>query len=975
MKNLVRLAAGFGLSAFVTTPVWAFTPSSTPLQSSTSVPPNIMILLDDSGSMKEIVAGSNPPESRMEVARKVVKELIGRNRDKRFGLFTFDPDPPGANDQERDEGSRGKLVSDVMDISSPNNDTNYKDLLSKVDGISENGVGSYDIRTPLGKTFYEITRYFRGMSRWKAPGSGPYTSPIQYRCQKNFAIVVTDGDPTWDYDFPAPTEDSQGIVNGVFKLPSWDGVNDDGNWTSGSKKTGGVGELQYMDDYAKFAYDIDLKPDGQEVDHAEKSFNALGFEKQNLITYTVGYNNSSPMLKRAAEYGHGAYYLANNYQELTDTLSSVLANISAQTDSGGAGAANSGTLSTSSVYYSTRYQPKEESGSMAWYWSGSVDVYALDPVSGAPANSPSWSTDSTITSSNNSMTVYETYQPGSASPVVGLDYSQLSTAQRNGLDADAQTLSTNVNPPLTGSSLIQWAKGNNVTGLRERKVLLGDIMGASLVHASPGEALAGTTHGDTSYDDYLKNEKAVSMTSSLVVGANDGLLHVINASTGAHRYAYLPSPFLAELKHIASPSYDLSNHERLMDGPVTVADAQINQKWLTAAIAGMGGGGKGMVALRLFGGDGSNQDQVRALWEVKAPSTDTPADSWNDLGYTYAQASVARLADGRWAAIFGNGYGSYHGKAALYVVNLGDGSLIREIVVDDNSTGTPADIAQGSGLSSARQLVDGEFQLQSAYAGDLRGNLWKFDLSSNDPQNWSAAKLFSADVGHPITVRPQLMENPKGGRMVLFGTGKLLENDDKNDNTQQTFYGIWDKQSPTGLPTAAVAKSSLLQQAVDSASLAGNFFTVSANAIDWTTNDGWYIDMPVAGERVINDAALTRGRVVFPSLRLETQSTDPCEGADKGRIFALDALTGSALVSPVFDTNGDGVINSRDKTLAGGINLSTGTGGVTVVEGGSKDRLIWTTVGGGGEGGKPGSTGIPGGTTTFMKRIMWRQLQ
>lgn len=970
MKNLVRLSAGFGFSAFITTPVWAgtapapvgaFSPSQYPVLSSTSAPPNVMLLLDDSTSMEDIVSGTS--DTKMVIAKRVLKDVVAQNRDLRFGLFTFDPNPLGPvkvvsnksepSQDEVDAASQGKLIFDVKDISGPSNDNNYKSLLSEIDAIPTHGY--YDIRTPLGKTFYEITRYFRGMTRWHEAGTGKYVSPIQYRCQKNFVIVVTDGDPTWDYDFPTKDDEpqGQGTVNGVFQLPDWDkirflnNIDTDGNWRFGDQKTkgGDTNENVYMDDYAKFAYDIDFRPAG--LDSAGKSYTSQGSVKQNLITYTIGYNtgDTTQMLKRAADYGHGAYYTANNAAQLTESLTSVIGSISTQAGSGGAGASNSGKLTTNSVYYVTKFNPEN--------WSGTVEAYKLDPVTGELVTPAVWSTDDTITSSANNSTVYQTYKTGSSPKVVSLDFSQLSAAQKNTLDAG-------VSAPLTGGSLIDWVSGKDVAGLRERKVLLGDIMGASIVRASATEALAVGTAGDTSYETYLA-AKRDNMTTSLVVGANDGLLHVIQASNGAQRYAYLPSASLPSLPLIASPNY--TTHRRLVDGPISIADAQIDGSWMTLAIADMGGGGKSLFAIRLFGEDGVS-DQVRALWEASAPEVDTPSSDWNDLGFTYSQPSVARLADGTWVALFGNGYGSHHGVAALYVVNIKDGSLIRKIVVDDNTSGSATDIATGSGLSSVRQLVDGEFHLKSAYAGDLRGNLWKFDLSGA-PANWTANVLFKAGAGHPITARPQLMDNPKGGQLVMVGTGKFLEMSDKTDQTQQSFYAIWDK--PGGaLP---VDKTTLLQQTTDATSL-GDYFTATNKPIDWAVNNGWYIDLPAAGERVLNDAELTRGRVVFATARLEEQR-DPCEGTGKGRLVEVEALSGGMLGYPVLDTNGDGKIDDKDQVVAG-TNINDGiTGGITIVESdGGLDSKFLTS-----------SSGAVhrilelGASMPYSKRIMWRQLQ
>src|SRR5690606_41175698 len=177
-------------------------------------------------------------------------------------------------------------------------------------------------------------------------------------------------------------------------------------------------------------------------------------------------------------------------------------------------------------------------------------------------------------------------------------------------------------------------------------------------------------------------------------------------------------------------------------------------------------------------------------------------DDWNDLGYTYSRAAIARTPNNKWVAVFGNGYGSHTGKAALYIVDLATGSLVRKIVVDDNTGGTAADQAKGNGLSSPQIVVNAQHQIQKIYAGDLRGNIWRFEAS-----DWSFNKLFSAGPSQPITTYPLITEHPDVGHLVLVGTGKLSEAADKLSKTEQAFYTIWDNDSGT-----EILKSSLLEQ-------------------------------------------------------------------------------------------------------------------------------------------------------------------
>lgn len=203
--------------------------------------------------------------------------------------------------------------------------------------------------------------------------------------------------------------------------------------------------------------------------------------------------------------------------------------------------------------------------------------------------------------------------------------------------------------------------------------------------------------------------------------------------------------------------------------------------------------------MQLF--DASAGNAIRALWEISAPTVANTAHAFNDLGYAYARPEVARLSDGRWAAFISNGYGSNTGVAALYVVDIRDGSLIRKIVINSSET--------DNGLSSVKLRVNSQNVVQAAYGGDLKGRMWKFDLSGASPNTWGLAfagqPLFTAPGGatQPITAQPLLAENPQGGIQVFFGTGKFNESVDKLNKDLQGFYSIWDATGGAGQITVS----------------------------------------------------------------------------------------------------------------------------------------------------------------------------
>jgi type IV pilus assembly protein PilY1 len=1022
--GLWQLFCGVVLGLYLSAPAYAFTPSDSPLLSAAAVVPNVMLLIDDSGSMNSIIYaagfdptvtgrtparqcnyffgqcysgtdivgdsiflsslpqsgcsggayafynnspaplclklpdpvgnentrytddylsylvglangsnrdftnGSIPNDYRINVARNVSTTLVASNRALRIGLATFNPAT------SNNPGNGGFIARSITDLSPVSGsvtqsqaDTNYSNLISSISGLSAVA------NTPLAETYYEITRYFRGMTPYYNSTPSTYTSPIQYRCQKNYGVVITDGLPTYDRTFPS--NDPLGLT----RLPNWDGVNNDGNNLNGD----GEGDTLYLDDIAKFAFDIDMRSTG--TDLAGKSWNAGDFPKQNMNTYTVGFTAANQMLSDAANYGQGKYYQATDSAGLNSALSSALSDITSKAGSGGGGVASGATLASNSSYFQTSYDPKD--------WRGTIKSFGFTSAGTVNTAATQWTTDTTIVPGATAPT-YQSWNTLTNAPVT-LAYTSFSAAQQTSLN---QSLPTGIN----GNDLVEWSKGTNKTGLKVRSVLLGDIVNSPLVLASPTDKTASDLVGDSSYSAYLST-KTTNMSASLVVNANDGFVNVINSANGVRRYAYMPSSVLPSLRYIADPTYiNGVSHKFLVDGQVGVFDAQFSSAWKTLAIGGTGAGGKTFYALQLF--DASLGNVFKALWEISAPATATPANVFNDLGYAYARPEVARLADGRWAAFISNGYGSNTGVAALYVVDVRDGSLIKKIVVDSADT--------NDGLSSVKLRVNSQNVVQAAYGGDLKGRLWKFDLSATAPDTWGVAfsgkPLFTTAGGatQPITAQPLLADNSLGGKEVFFGTGKFNETADKTNKDLQAFYAVWDAEGGSGQITV----SSLQAQAVTGvfSGSTGQFITTSQNDVTYPAEKGWYLPLVynnvLTGERVINQANLVLGRIVFTTASVDT--SDPCASFGTGKLIELDAFSGKMLNYAVFDTNNDLTVDSND-IVSSGVIVSSGNPTLNAVLNGGTRKAVSNS--GGGVDTLVEKSG--GGS----RRIMWRQIQ
>jgi type IV pilus assembly protein PilY1 len=683
------------------------------------------------------------------------------------------------------------------------------------------------------------------------------------------------------------------------------------------------------------------------TDVTGKSWDGAEFGRQYLNTYTVGFAVTNQMLSDAARYGAGKYYPATDSEGLNSALSSALSDITSKAGSGGGGTSNGATLSSTSSFYQTTYDPRD--------WRGTIKAFGFTSTGTVNTAAAQWTTDTAIVPGATAPT-YQSWNTATNVPIT-LAYGNFSPAQQTSL---SQGLPTGI----TGNDLVEWSKGTNKTGLRVRSVLLGDIISSPLVLASPNDQTASDLVNDTSYSTYLAT-KATNMNASLVVNANDGFFSVINSTNGTRRYAYMPSSVLPSLDMIADPAYiNGVSHKFLVDGQVGVFDAQLGSVWKTLALGGTGAGGRAFYAVQLF--DASAGNAIRALWEISAPAIANTVHPFNDLGYAYARPEVARLADGRWAAFISNGYGSNSGVAALYVVDIRDGSLIRKIVVNSSET--------DNGLSSVKLRVNSQNVVQAAYGGDLKGRMWKFDLSGTSPTTWGLAfagqPLFTAPGGatQPITAQPLLADNPQGGIQVFFGTGKFNESADKLNKDLQGFYSIWDAIGGGGQITVASLQAQSITGIIPGAT--GQFVTTSQNDVAYPAKKGWFLPLvynnALTGERVINPASLVLGRVVFTTAAVDT--TDPCASFGTGKLIEVDAFNGKMLNYAVLDTNNDGSINTLD-TISAGVVF---TGGIptlsAVVSANGATNMVVNDSGG-------GITDLLTKSVGGSRRIMWRQIQ
>jgi len=459
--------------------------------------------------------------------------------------------------------------------------------------------------------------------------------------------------------------------------------------------------------------------------------------------------------------------------------------------------------------------------------------------------------------------------------------------------------------------------------LRTRRALLGDIVNSTPVYQGPLDEGWGSYTSSmseaASYGAYV-NGKAAATT--LYVGANDGMMHAFNAGDGSERWAYIPTAVQSNLPLLVDPGY---SHRYFVDGSLTVSDAYVGGAWKSILVGVLGAGGKSV-----FGIDVTNPSSPTILWEY----------SNEDLGYVLSKPQIVRLRDGKWVAIVANGYESLRGGTTtvgrLFVLDLANGTSLGTI---SNLTVANQGIVNGLG-APAIKLRDGI--AEAAWVGDLAGNLWKYDLGADTTTGTAGAikvayagvPLFTAKVGtvpQPITSEPSLVPFFEGGTMVVFGTGKFYELSDVASKATQSLYGIWDWSNWNGMTRTNLAAATITDS--------GNYRFFTGTSGWWagaTPKRGWYANLPIPGERVVAPSNTLFGASIISSLIAD--STDPCVISKDGLLMALSPFTGGNPTTPVFDINGDGLVNASDVSSGlppGGVRLTDPVSLVAVNAGGS----------------------------------------
>ncbi|MCF3055279.1 PilC family type IV pilus tip adhesin [Neisseria gonorrhoeae] len=401
----------------------------------------------------------------------------------------------------------------------------------------------------------------------------------------------------------------------------------------------------------------------------------------------------------------------------------------------------------------------------------------------------------------------------------------------------------------------------------------------------------------------IVNSPIVAVGGYLATSANDGMVHLFKRNGTDQRgyelkLSYIPgtmerkdienqdSTLAKELRTFAEKGY-VGDRYGVDGGFVlrSITDDQDRQKHFFM-FGAMGLGGRGAYALDLTKIDSSNPAGV-SMFDVQNDKNNNKNDSNRvKLGYTVGTPQIGKTQNGKYAAFLASGYAakdivSSDNTTALYVYDLGNGSgsLIKKI-----------EAPGGKGGLSSPTLVDKDLDgtVDIAYAGDRGGNMYRFDLSNSDPSKWSVSTIFEG--GKPITSAPAV-SRLADKRVVIFGTGSDLSEEDVVGKDQQYIYGIFDDDKGTGTVKVTVQNGTgggLLEQTLTKEN--NTLFLSNNKASGGSNGKGWVVRLR-EGERVTVKPIVVL-RTAFVTIRSYT-GNDKC-GAQTA-ILGINTADGGAL--------------------------------------------------------------------------------
>ncbi len=746
--------------------------------------------------------------------------------------------------------------------------THYNKLQSLLGNETNSATGEIKngaVFTPLLGSLQSAKTYF-------SSSFGGKTSPVQYSCQQNFVMLVTDGLPTGD------TSGNLYSASDRANTCVWNtSTNACASGSFGTAATSAINAAKAL---------RTTTVSGKTSTYPDGTGSVTG--KYDVQTYVVALgetvanaNAMAVMHSMAYNGGTGRAIPANDAVSFQNAITQISDDITAKV---GAAAAVTMTSPRVTATDNASYASSYNSGT----WTGDLFANAVDTSTGVPSSTSLWTAGSAgaqldLRTPADRFIVTSTDSAGGTG---GVQFQPTTASTPTKLSAAQQTLlnTPSVTPP-DGAAVLAYLRGDRsgetAGTYRPRAHLLGDLINSEPVLVREPNA----SYTDAGYASFKTSQ--ASRTRVLFQGANDGMLHAFRADTGAEVWAYIPNMIMGNLNNLSSKNGFV--HKYYVDGTPVTADVDFNNTdgvtsggdWRTILVGGLAKGGRGYYALNVTNPVATSEADAAAkvLWEFPNSISDATSRTaaTKNMGYSFGKPIIAKTTAKGWVVLVTSGYNNGtnagdsggDGLGHLFVVNPRNGNLIVDLATTGCTT-TPA--ANPCGLAQISVSMASDNTIEYVYGGDLKGNVWRFDLTGPSSSGWSVAKFATLkDAGNavqPITTAPTLKKLDDGTRMVLVGTGQYLGNADVSTTQTQTMYGL--KDSLTTLPDPL--RSSLVQQTVTTS---GSTRTVSSNLVDYTTKKGWYIDLPTSGERINTQPSAYLTNVVFTTNIPSSAKCDP----------------------------------------------------------------------------------------------------
>ena len=623
-------------------------------------------------------------------------------------------------------------------------------------------------------------------------------------------------------------------------------------------------------------------------------------------------------LWHAAINGHGKYFSASQPKEVVSGLSEALANMQIRL-----GAAAAAATSTPNISQQDNDIFSDTFTTVKWY--GELSDKKIDPSTGIVGTAAAWISSDTVgkkvAASTDTRTIF--MLDTATSGLKSFSYGAMNATEKAWFDNRCSAMSqcsllsaSDKSLVNSGANLVNWLRGQqqyandnlfraysltdhtpqNASG--PIPIVLGDIASSKPAYLrDPRKSY--TTAG---YSDYKAAN--AGRAGTVFTAANDGMLHAFSAASGEELWAYTPRITMKKLFNLASTTYG-TNHLFTTDGSPELGDVQIGGVWKTVLVAGLNGGGRGFYAL-----DVTDPANPKALWELCADSV-VCTQSDPDLGLSFGNPQFG-VWKGKWVVFLTSGYnnipgadavGTGNGQGILYIVDVATGAVLKKVSTLSGDTTTPSGLAK---ITSISLDPNTDPQTTYVYGGDNKGQMWRFDVTDQVAGNVPVLKMGDSGVQQPVTTRPDITlcavtqtttvagvatQTTTAQRVVLFGTGRLLDVPDTSNTDIQSLYLLKD----SGSAISNIRGASMVEQTLSQNGSGSNItFNVTSNPVDLGQKDGWFFDWKLSpGERMNLDPQIVSG-VANVVTNLPTSSSS-CTVGGSSNAYQVDICTGNAV--------------------------------------------------------------------------------